>query len=88
MNDLNQRSSRRARKQVNYADPKGNAKMRRGDAICANSLVQSFSPKTTGKSTGKKRTIKKSKKITFNFEYFHNLSHSILSLKTQIKNIT
>ena len=78
MNDLNQRSSRRARKQgkskifqltnfndlflVNYADPKGNAKMRRGDAICANSLVQSFSPKTTGKSTGKKRTIKKSKK--------------------------
>ena len=43
---------------VNYADPKGNTKMRRGDAICANSLVQSFSPKTTGR----KRTIKKSKK--------------------------
>lgn len=56
MSDLNQRSSRRARKQVNYTVPKG--KMRRGDAICANSLVQSFSPK----STGKKRTIKKSKK--------------------------
>merc|ERR1712131_85607 len=53
INELNQRSSRRARKQVNYADPKGNTKMRRGDAICANTLVQSFSPKTTGR----KRTI-------------------------------
>ena len=71
MSELNQRSSRRARKQgwlkfnefinyiylVNYADPP--VKMRRGDAICANSLVQSFSPKTTGR---KKRTIKKPKK--------------------------
>merc|ERR1711953_225580 len=61
---LGQRSSRRNRKQVNYTDPKGNAKMRRGDAISANSLVQSFSPSKKKKTPkpGKKtrKTVKKS----------------------------
>merc|ERR1711892_163611 len=52
------RSSRRNRKQVSYAEPKGNAKMRRGDAISHGSLVQSFSPT----APGKKRKTKKSKK--------------------------
>jgi hypothetical protein len=43
---------------VSYAEPKGNAKMRRGDAISQGSLVQSFSPT----KTGKKRKTKKSNK--------------------------
>ena len=44
--------------EVSYAEPKGNAKMRRGDAISHGSLVQSFSPT----APGKKRKTKKSKK--------------------------
>ena len=58
--------------------------MRPGDAICANSFVQSFSPK----KTRRKRTIKKSKKIISNFVktlHFHHLSHSTLSYLGKIK---
>ena len=74
---------------VNYAYskgklPQGNAKTRPGDAICANSFVQSFTPKTTRR----KRTIKKSKKIISNFVktlHFHHLSHSTLSYLGKIK---